>query len=244
MRTEIKRMLSGRNFRAAVLLGALGIALGAAYPKLDDGLLPAWSFLSMEKAAFYSETACFLVPLAAVLPWSDSFLGEWKGGFLKAVLPRTGRLDYVGNKVVTVMVSGFLAWLLAGILVLFGYFVVFFPLEKQGDFPLEEGISFVCVLLRLGLLGGILSTLGGTAAVVYRSVYIAWGLPFVAYYFCMILHDRYFKQAFWLYPPGWIEGSGDWGEEKLGLWLFLLLLLLGSMAVHGVVLYRRTEEIG
>ena len=142
------------------------------------------------------------------------------------------------------MVSGFLAWLLAGILVLFGYFVVFFPLEKQGDFPLEEGISFVCVLLRLGLLGGILSTLGGTAAVVYRSVYMAWGLPFVAYYFCMILHDRYFEQAFWLYPPGWIEGSGDWGEENLGLWLFLLLLLLGSMAVHGMVLYRRTEENG
>lgn len=54
MRTEIKRMLSGRNFRAAVLLGALGIALGAAYPKLEDGLLPAWSFLSMEKEAFYS----------------------------------------------------------------------------------------------------------------------------------------------------------------------------------------------
>ena len=190
MRSEIRRMLSGRNFRAAVLLGALGIALGAAYPKLEDGLLSAWNFLSMEKEAFYSETVCFFVPLAAVLPWSDSFLGEWKGGFLKAVLPRTGRLDYVGNKVVTVMVSGFLAWLLAGILVLFGYFVVFFPLEKQGDFPLEEGISFVCVLLRLGLLGGILSTLGGTAAVVYRSVYMAWGLPFVAYYFCMILHGR------------------------------------------------------
>ena len=243
MRSEIRRMLSGRNFRAAVLLGALGIALGAAYPKLEDGLLSAWNFLSMEKEAFYSETVCFFVPLAAVLPWSDSFLGEWKGGFLKAVLPRTGRLDYVGNKVVTVMVSGFLAWLLAGILVLFGYFVVFFPLEKQGDFPLEEGISFVCVLFRLGLLGGILSTLGGTAAVVYRSVYMAWGLPFVAYYFCMILHDRYFAQAFWLYPPQWIEGSGDWGGGKLGLWLFLLVFLLGAMAVHGMALYRRVEEI-
>lgn len=243
MRSENKRMLSGKNFWAAVLLGALGITLGAAYPKLEDGLLSAWSFLSMEKEAFYSETVCFFVPLAAVLPWSDSFLGEWKGGFLKAVLPRTGRLDYVGNKVVTVMVSGFLAWFLAGILVLFGYFVFFFPLEKKGDFPLEEGISFFCVLLRLGLLGGILSTLGGTAAVVCRSVYMAWGLPFVAYYFCMILHDRYFEQAFWLYPPGWIEGNGDWGEENMGLWLFLLLLLLGSMAAHGVVLYRRTEEI-
>ena len=119
MRTEIKRMLSGRNFWAAVFLGVLGIGFGAVYPKLGEELLPAWNFLSMEKKAFYSETACFFVPLAAVLPWSDSFLGEWKGGFLKAVLPRTGRLDYVGNKVVAVALSGFLTWLLAGVLISF-----------------------------------------------------------------------------------------------------------------------------
>ena len=243
MRTEIKRMLSGRNFWAAVFLGALGIGFGAVYPKLGEELLPAWNFLSMEKKAFYSETACFFVPLAAVLPWSDSFLGEWKGGFLKAVLPRTGRLDYVGNKVVAVALSGFLAWLLAGVLISFGYFVLFFPMEHQGNFPVEEGREFLYILLRLGLLGGILSTLGGAAAAVYRSVYLAWGLPFVAYYFCMILHDRYFAQAFWLYPPQWIEGNGDWGEGKLGLWLFLLMFLLGAMAVHGMALYRRVEEI-
>ena len=69
MRTEIKRMLSGRNFWAAVFLGVLGIGFGAVYPKLGEELLPAWNFLSMEKKAFYSETACFFVPLAAVLPW-------------------------------------------------------------------------------------------------------------------------------------------------------------------------------
>ena len=147
-------MLSGRNFWAAVFLGVLGIGFGAVYPKLGEELLPAWNFLSMEKKAFFSETACFFVPLAAVLPWSDSFLGEWKGGFLKAVLPRTGRLDYVGNKVVAVALSGFLTWLLAGVLISFGYFVVFFPMEQQGSFPVEEGREFLYILLRLGLLGG------------------------------------------------------------------------------------------
>ena len=183
--------------------------------------------------------------------WAAVFLGVLGIGFgavypkfgEKAVLPRTGRLDYVGNKVVAVALSGFLTWLLAGVLISFGYFVVFFPMEQQGSFPVEEGREFLYILLRLGLLGGILSTLGGAAAAVCRSVYLAWGLPFVAYYFCMILHDRYFAQAFWLYPPQWIEGSGDWGEGKLGLWLFLLVFLLGAMAGHGMALYRRVEEI-
>lgn len=82
-----------------------------------------------------------------------------------------------------VTLSGFLTWLLAGVLISFGYFVVFFPMEQQGSFPVEEGREFLYILLRLGLLGGILSTLGGAAAAVYRSVYLAWGLPFVAYYF-------------------------------------------------------------
>ena len=69
-----------------------------------------------------------------------------------------------------VALSGFLTWLLAGVLISFGYFVVFFPMEQQGSFPVEEGREFLYILLRLGLLGGILSTLGGAAAAVYRSV--------------------------------------------------------------------------
>ena len=79
MRTEIKRMLSGRNFWAAVFLGVLGIGFGAVYPKLGEELLPAWNFLSMEKKAFYSETACFFVPLAAAL--ERFFLRRMEGRF-------------------------------------------------------------------------------------------------------------------------------------------------------------------
>ena len=30
---------------------------------------------------------------------------------------------------------------------------------------------------------------------------------------------------------------------SVGLWLFLLVFLLGAMAVHGMALYRRVEEI-
>ena len=74
------------------------------------------------------------------------------------------------------------------------------------------------------------------------------GIPGLGPALCglLFLHDSprpVFAQAFWLYPPQWIEGSGDWGEGKLGLWLFLLVFLLGAMAVHGMALYRRVEEI-
>lgn len=241
MGCEIRRMLLGKGFFGAVLLAALGLAAGASYPG-QQALLPPGSFLKLEKEALYSQIVCFLIPVAAVLPWSDSFLSEWKGGFLKSCLPRMGRRAYVESKVFTVALGGFLAWITAGMVILFFYFVIFFPMEKKGIFPEDTALEFFLTLLRSGLVGGILSSLGGLFGTLFGSIYMAYGLPFVAYYFCMILHDRYFEDAFWLYPPQWIEGSFWWGTDQAGLWLFLLLLLLTVMGGHGCVLYTRLEE--
>ena len=59
----------------------------------------------------------------------------------------------------------------------------------------------------------------------------------------MIVRDRYFEKALWLYPPQWMEGTAEWGEKSLGLWLFLLVLLGILMALYGGILYDRVEEI-
>lgn len=246
MSSEIRRMLSGRGFLAAVLLGCLGIAMGAVYPELkglQEDLLESGSFLTMEAGALSSQTVGFLLPVAAVLPWSDSFLEEWKGGFLKASLPRLGRRLYVESKVFTVAFGGFLAWLASGALVLFGYFLIFFPLEKKGAFPAQKIVELLFPLLRGSLLAAGLASFGGICGTATGSVYMAYGLPFVGYYFCMILHERYFEEALWLYPREWLAGSGDWGAHGQGLWLFLLLFLGMAMAVHGGVLHGRLEEI-
>lgn len=242
MSSEIRRMLLGRGFLAAVLLGCIGIAMGASYPELDE-LLECGSFLKLEAGALSSQMAGFLLPVAAVLPWSDSFLEEWKGGFLKSSLPRTGRRLYVESKIFTVALSGFLAWLVAGLLILFFYFLIFFPLEKRGTFTVQVITEMFFPLLRGGLLAAALASIGGICGTVTGSVYMAYGLPFVGYYFCMILHERYFEKALWLYPREWLADSGAWGEKGQGLWLFLLLLLGISVAVHGGVLYGRLEEI-
>ncbi|MDD3796030.1 MAG: ABC transporter permease, partial [Lachnospiraceae bacterium] len=160
MNGELGRMIMGRKFLAAVLTAMAGIAFGAAYPEIRELLTPG-SFLSLEKDALLSKTVAFLLPVAAVLPWSDSFLGEWKSGFLKSSLPRCGRRSYVESKVLTVALSGFLAWVLAGVLMLGIYFIIYFPLEQQGSISLSAVTDFVAVLIRAGLTGGVVSTLGG-----------------------------------------------------------------------------------
>lgn len=242
MSSEIRRMIFGRGFLMACLLGIAGIAAGASYPKLD-GLLSSGSFLAMEQKALTSQVVCFLLPVVAVLPWSDSFLEEWQGGFLKASLPRTGRRLFVQSRVFTVALGGFLAWIFSGLLVCLIYFILYFPLEKKGAFPTEQMLSFLEVLIRCGLLGAILATFGGLCAAATGSAYMAYGLPFVGYYFCIILHERYFEEVLWLYPKEWVEGTAVWGENNQGLWLFLLVFLGTVMGIHGGVLHGKLEEI-
>ena len=147
------------------------------------------------------------------------------------------------SKVFTVALGGFLAVFLAGTLMFFIYFAVFFPLEEQGRFPWNSVWELTEILLRCGMLGGIISTFGGICGALTGSVYLTFGLPFVSYYFCVILRDRYFENALWLYPPQWIEGSAKWGADSMGLWLFLLVFLGLVMVVHGGILYDRVSEI-
>lgn len=242
---EIRRLFRAKNFFLGILIASCGLFFGASYP---DGealkkLLEAGHFLEMEAKAFSSRPFLLLLPIAAVLPWSDSFLLEKQGGFLKSALPRTGRRYYVESKVFTTSLGGFLAVLFAGIFVCFAFFTVFFPREAQGKIAADSFVSLLFLILRSSLLGGILASFGGICGALGNSVYLALGLPFVSYYFCVILRDRYFKKALWLYPPQWVEGSAKWGENGLGLWLFLLLFLGFLMVVHGGILYEKLEDL-
>lgn len=242
MGNEITRMLRGRGFWMGFMTAVAGISFGASYPELHELLEPG-SFVNLESEALKSNVMIFFLPLAAVLPWSDSFIRERQGGFLKTALPRTGRHYYVESKVFTTVIGGFLSVFLAGTLMFFAYFIIFFPLEAQGKFPWSQTAELGRILIRCGLLAAVLSTGGGIFAGLTGSIYLAFGFPFVIYYFCVILRERYFKKALWLYPPQWIEGSAKWGEKSLGLWLFLFILLGMLMALYGGILYDRVEEI-
>ena len=134
MGSEIRRMFLGKGLWMGLAVAMAGIVFGAAYPKIE-GLLDTGKFVNMEAEALKSQAMIFLLPLAAVLPWSDSFLLERQGGFLKSALPRTGRRVYVESKVFTVALGGFLAVFLAGTL-MFLYILQCFSLWRNREgFP-------------------------------------------------------------------------------------------------------------
>lgn len=242
MRTEMGRMLSGRGFLMAMAVCIGAILSGTTWPQFTEPLEPG-QFLNLEKNALCSKSVCFLLPASTVLPWSDSILMEWKGGFLKSSLPRLNRRVYTENKILAVALGGFFAWMAAGIIVLLLFFIVYFPFEKRGKIPAFMIWELLAVLLRLGLIAAITGSVGGICAVLSGSSYLVFGFPLAGYYFCIILQERYFPEAIWFYPPEWIVGNGDWGEDKEGLWLFLLLFLGVSAGLHGSILYEKLEEL-
>lgn len=239
---EIKQMLTGRGFKLAVSLAILGIALGSAYPQTDK-ILKAGQFMELEKEALCSKIVSFVLPVAAMLPWSDSFLQEWKGGFLRSALPRMQKRVYVEKKVLVVALGGCLVWMAAALAMFYMYYLIFSPMEAVGGSLSETFWPLLAVVARCAIVGSVIASLGGACGVLTRSAYLAYGLPFVGYDFCIILQERYFTEALWLSPQQWIMGTAQWGEQDRGLWLFLLLLLLVSIGVHGGILYGRLEEI-
>ena len=71
-----------------------------------------WYFYQYTGRFLKKPAVSFALPVAAVLPWSDSILQEYKSGFLKEILPRTTRRQYIEGKVFSIMVSGFMVWTL------------------------------------------------------------------------------------------------------------------------------------
>ena len=242
MSGEMKRMLTSKNFLAAWLIACAALLFGQTYPSLKKPLT-CGAFIDLLDSAIKGQIVSFILPIAAVLTWSDSFLQEYRSGFLKTALPRTSRSQYVEGKVFSILMSGFLVWLLAVITVLLVNFVIFYPMEIKGSFPKEQFLELLMKALRMGLIGSILSTFGGICGTLWNSAYMAYGIPFVSYYFGIILHDRYFKDQIWFYPVEWILADGNWGTDKAGLWLFLLLFLLVLMGIFGGVLNGKVEEI-
>jgi len=119
---ETKRMFFNKNFLAAWLIACISIAIGQTYPSLKKALT-CGTFISILEGSLKSQAVSFAIPVAAVLPWSDSILQEYKSGFLKEILPRTTRRQYIEGKVFSIMVSGFMVWTLSILTVLFINFI-------------------------------------------------------------------------------------------------------------------------
>lgn len=241
---DLKRMIRERKFYLAVLIAFGGILLGAQYPEIKEGSpLESGTFLKVLTSGMVSDTALFLLPAAAALPMAEEYLRERQGNFIRFLLPRRTRREYCLDKIFTTLISGALTWLLACALGLLFFFLLFFGFEEA--FVPEEGtvLEVLRILGRECLTASSLSVLGAVCALLGRSAYLALGMPFVMFYTCMILRERYLENLYCIDPSEWVRAENDWGRNQAGLWLLLVLLPTALSLLHGLLLRFRLEEI-
>lgn len=235
-------MISRKSTWLAVLIGILCLAAGTSFPKMREGLQPgAWH--TIVENALNSKIIFMSIPLIAVLPMGDLWIKERESGFLGFYIARKGKRDYVADRVITTCYSGVFIWIMAVSIIMLIYFLIFYPLEFKQSLKVKDFANMFWILVRIFLTSGILANLSGAAGILFRSVYMAYGLPFVAYYLMVILQERYLKDIYVINPQAWILGTGDWGIYQLGLWIFLLLLLLLTSLIHGGLLYGTCKEL-
>ena len=213
---DFARMLREKRFYLAVLLAFSGIVLGTAMPELKEGrALETGTFLKLTTEGLKSQTALFLLPVAAVLPCAEEYLRERQCNFLRFLIVRRSKTEYCRDRVLTTSISGALGWVLAAMLATLG----------------------VCLIASaLADFAAFLGTVSG-------SSYLALGLPFIVFYAGIILRQRYLEELYCVDPSEWILAENNWGPEHYALWIFLILLALCMAALHRMALDKKLEEI-
>ncbi|MGM9590977.1 MAG: hypothetical protein ACI3V0_12540 [Faecousia sp.] len=192
--------------------------------------------------AFSSDTLAAFLPALAAIPLSAGYLEDMKSKVSRFSLIRGSYSDYLFGNCIACWLCGGGAVLLGAISAWGITTTIFLPLERVLDNPPELGMQIVAQLTLLFLNGGLWAVLGITMSTIMESKYIAYASPFIVYYLLVILYERYFPNAWLLYPKNWLNPEiWPYGVGSAALFLLELTFLCGLVFyVRGK---RRLEQL-
>lgn len=205
-------------------------------------LLPAGYHITFMNNALESEAIISFLPVLAVLPFSGTYVDDLKSKFARFYLVRIDYRGYLWSRILVCFLCGgggiFLGCLLSwGISAL-----LFMPMEMAAEKGTIPAVSIWPILVLFFLTGGLWAVVGMTMSTLMESQYIAYASPFVIYYLLVILCERYFPNAYLLYPPNWTN-SDVWPYGAWGASIFLLELTLAFSILFAIRAERRLWEL-
>ena len=248
--TDIRRAVCSKGFLAAVVGMVLIMAI-ASIQAVSEALMTknamAFGFHSqLTKGAIQSFDVALALPIFCALPYTASFVDEFKSGYIKEYLPRIGVDRYIFGKLSACAVSGGLA-LFVGVYLFYGIAaLVFSPMELA----LEAGVKAEPIAayifqkaLVLFFSGAFWSLCGFTFASLSMSRYMAYASPFILYYVLVILHERYLKDLFVLYPKEWLAMTQMWVLDSYGVMILLFVLSCVICLLFAAMARRRLSNV-
>ena len=192
--------------------------------------------------ALSSDILSSFLPVLGAIPLAAGYLEDVKSKFVRLSLIRGSYSGY--------LLSGAAAcWLCGGGAALLGCLgawgvtaLMLTPLERVSENYVSIAPQIAGQMFLLFLNGGLWAVLGMALSTVMESKYIAYVSPFIVYYLLVILYERYFPDAFLLYPKHWLSPE-NWPYELLGASVFLLELTVLAGLLFYIRGRRRLEQL-
>lgn len=239
-----------------MVLAVVGLCVAAILSIWDQlSTLPNESldpdiFSELLAAALSSDTVLLVAPIAAAVPFTGAFVEDYRGRFLRSLLPRCAdRRHYIAARTLTAALAGGIVLAAGAFLVFVLFALVFMPwtgiLPESGEAaPIGPDLrSFFGSLLLFFLSGAFWSLAGSALAAASMNRYMGFAGPFILYYVLVILAERYVTQASALNPKQWLAPTEGWGIGVDAVALFVGLLGVALAFTHALLLEKRLQRI-
>lgn len=232
------------------ILGTFSMVILIFLSSLEDflqlfpitSLLPNDYHTNLVLHALRSDTLASFIPVLAVLPCTACYIGDVKSKFVRFFLIRTNYTTYLTGHILLGFLSGGLV-IVAGILLAWGLSaLLFLPIEQITESPSDSTAVLLKTCWLLFMTSGFWAVLGMTMSTVMESKYVAYASPFIVYYLLVILYERYFPNAWLLYPKNWLDPE-IWPYGLGSAALFLLELTFLCSLVFYIRGRRRLENL-
>lgn len=227
-------MRQALNVRTALGVCALVVLVFLSSANTLLQLFPITSLQSngyhteLVQTALGSDVLAPFLPILAVLPYAASYIDDVKSKFARFFLVRTDYTTYLVSRILVCFFSGGLV-ITAGALLAWGASaLLFLPLERVEETTSEATVILLKTCGLLFLNGGLWAVVGMAMSTLMESKYIAYASPFIVYYLLVILYERYFPDAWLLYPRNWLDPDiWPYGVGSAAIFLLEMTFLWG-----------------
>lgn len=213
IKAEIQRVMSAKTFWISLAL-FVSIYLLSSIEDLTEIIKNGAEFAYHSQ--FYlqkiqSQEIRLTLPFLCVLPSATLFLDDVNSGYIKFYVSRIGKQNYIKGKLAACFLSGGCILLLGGIFSWGGTVLLITPVEKilapnvMRPYYLYDLLqSFFLLFLN----GALWALCGMVLSALTESKHMAYASSFVVCFLLVILHERYFRNIFSIYPYEWLVPTG------------------------------------
>lgn len=238
---EVKKAVTNRNFWIGAVILTIAFFV-SGQPYMETILRTGYSvegigWIEVFRYCTENEKGQLFVPLCTPFAAGIFAEAELKSRYALFACSRIGRKKYYIKKIAEAALPGGMMVCVSQFFLLGASYARFHEITSYAE-TTDRRAMFLFLLAGLfrGLLNGSFwALLGSFFAVMTKSVYMAYSVPFVFYYVLTVFQQRYYRELYFLSPKHWAVPD----HYSNVFCMFMLTILLIFVGIGFLVSVRR-----